>query len=73
MFWKISKTQVQLILNSTRTHAITCLSINGKIYTKENQVRSLFFIWEACLALRQIINQIELTNRFNEILFFKTV
>ena len=40
--WKISKTQVQLILNSTRTHAITCLPIKGKIYTKENQVRSLF-------------------------------
>ena len=29
--WKISQTQVQLILNSTRTHAITCLSIKGKI------------------------------------------
>jgi len=31
------------------------------------------FIWEACLVLRQIINKIELTKRFNEILFSKTV
>ena len=36
------KTQVQLILNSTRSHGITCLSIKGKIYTKENHARSLF-------------------------------
>ena len=40
--WKILKTQVQLILNSTRSHGITCLSIKGKIYTKENHARSLF-------------------------------
>ena len=40
--WKILKTQVQLILNSTRSHGITYLSIKGKIYTKENHVRSLF-------------------------------
>ena len=30
------------ILNSTRTHAITCLSLEGKIYKKENHARSLF-------------------------------
>ena len=41
-FWKILKTLVQLILNSTRSHGITCLSIKGKIYTKENHARSLF-------------------------------
>ena len=41
-FSKILKTQVQLILNSTRSHGITCLSIKGKIYTKENHARSLF-------------------------------
>ena len=40
--WKILKTQEQLILISTRSHGITCLSIKGKIYTKENHARSLF-------------------------------
>ena len=40
--WKILKTQVQLILNGTRTHAISCLSMKDKIYTKENHARSLF-------------------------------
>jgi len=42
------------------------------LYTGKSGVQSIF-IWEACLALRQIINQIELTNRFNEILSSKTV
>ena len=42
--WKILKTQVQLILKSTRTHAITCLSMKGKIYSKENNARSLFYL-----------------------------
>ena len=45
--WKILKTQVQLILNSTRSHGITCLSIKGKIYTKENQN---FKITNGCYA-----------------------
>ena len=62
--WKILKTQVQLILNFTLTHAITCLS--RKIIRRKSHSQSIF-IWEARLAPRQIINQIELTNRFNEI------
>ena len=68
-FWKILKTQVQLILNSTRTHGITCLSLKGKIIRRKSHAQSIF-IWEARLALRQIINQIELTNRFNEVFDF---
>ena len=68
-FWKILKTQVQLILNSTRTHGITCLSLKGKIIRRKSHAQSIF-IWEARLALRQIINEIELTNRFNEVLDF---
>ena len=35
--WKILKTQVQLILNSTRSHGITCLSIKGKIMQRISQ------------------------------------
>ena len=69
-FWKFWKTQVQLILNCTRTHGITCLSPKGKIIRRKSRAQSIF-IWEARLALRQIINQIELTNRFNEVLDFR--
>ena len=47
--WKILKTQVQLILNCMRTCGIKCLSL-------------FIFIWEACLASQQIINQPELTS-----------
>ena len=42
------------------------------LYEGKSGAQSIF-IWEACLELRQIFNQIELTNRFNEILFYKTV
>ena len=53
--WKILKTQVQLILNSTRSHGITCSSIKGKIYKKENHARSLFLthfkITNGCYAM----------------------
>jgi len=41
------------------------------LYEGKSRAQSIF-IWEACLALQQIVNQIELTNRFNEILFSKT-
>ena len=68
-FSNILKTLVQLILNSTRTHGITCLSLKGEIIRRKSHAQSIF-IWEARLALRQIINQIELTNRFNEVLDF---
>ena len=67
--FKILKTQVQLILNSTRTHGITCLSLKGKIIRRKSHAQPIF-IWEARLAPRHIINQIELTNRFNEVLGF---
>ena len=48
------------------------ISKGQNLYEGKSRAQSIF-IWEACLALRQIINQIELTNRFNEILFCKTV
>ena len=56
--------------HSTRTHGIACLSLKGKIIRRKSHAQSIF-IWEgARLALRQIISQIELTNRFNEVLDF---
>ena len=60
-----------LVMNSksTRTHGSTCLSLKGKIIRRKSHAQSIF-IWEARLALRQIINQIELTNRFSEVLDF---